>query len=112
VGPPQHAGQIQAESVYAQLARPVPQRVGDQTDHGERPGVKGVAAAGEVALKVVGGRVQPPVCQGGPVRATLTGVVRHHIDDHLKACGMQRSHHRAEFRHLIAGHCGVSGMYR
>jgi hypothetical protein len=58
---------------------------------------------------VIGGVVQAPAADGGPVVIRLGGVVEHHVEQHLEPGGVQGVDHGLELGDLAAGSPGPAG---
>ncbi len=113
-GPAQHRGEVEPETVHAQVLRPVAQRIGDHPHRRERAGVDRVAAAGQVhPVEVVGARRQAaPGQRQRMVRAALAGVVVDHVQHHLDPGLVQRIDHRRELVQLRTRPARISGVRR
>ena len=106
----EHGGEVEPETVDVHLHRPVVEAFDDQLPHHRMVAVERVVAAGEVQVaarilgveQVVDAVVQAPVGERGPVRASLRGVVEHHVQDHLDAGGVHGLDHFLELAHLAA----------
>ena len=115
--PPQSGGQIEAKSIEAGPLRPCPQAI-----HGEAHDVRAVqrqniAAAGIVDIArrvfriqpVIAGIVEAAQAQGRAKFIALSGMVQHHIQQHLDARRLQRRHRRADFRPAAGGEARIGG---
>jgi len=117
----ERGGEIEAEAVDAHVGHPVAQAVHHELQHPWPAQVEHVAAARFVAVPVRPLPVEPVprrVVEPAPgerrtMLVALAGMVEHHIDDHLDACGVQRPHHRAELlahRPAVAPPRGVARL--
>ena len=114
----EHAGEIEAKAVDAQLLHPVLEAMHDECADQRMVAVHRVAATGVVAVAPAVGCIEviedcrsprPLKLIIGPCCAALRGVIENHVQQHADACGVQSIGQRAE---LLGGTRRVDAIAR